>query len=725
MSQRYEAPKRINYYDGLFLTADLCSQEQTYFRQQLSYNIAALYSQGIVDGLTVELKGSYINVEPGLAFDGEGNQLIWYNEDYPSIIPEDLLDEDGSIYVYLSTNTNTKSGNYIDETPTVAFDDRSPSSSDKVLLAQLEVKNKQVTGITQTGSKATPKLQALDPTAAVSKETSELTTSKKVKAQSHRQDGVASIAPLSSSSRAYKTLEVTFPSPFEAPPSVQLTLEAKDTDLFLVANIESISSTSFRVRVMRLDGGGYSWESNQLLHWSATSYDGSHAKVENEMARQFSSGSTGEKGEDAKAVDQDSDMGAGDTESAHETQPSQPEQPVVVDPSEQPASTPHPLDMNPDTSSLNPDAAQAAMNASVSTGENASLTHNFMNQVQSLSLSASSLQASVAPERSVQSSLRLVAEPQIVEAAEESSSLADEQTPEQPTKENDPTPSAMANVNDWTVERKIDAALLSLLEVGQWKRKYPNVSEPSKNIESFRVGWWNILLQSKDDCLVAACQSYLQESSHQRSLGDQLHDILPALKQWRDNTPQFQSTIHASSTHQLFRNMAWDPTWCRIQDGYFLAKIQQSLGELDSWLNEAEVRTASGERANSQNVSDLTRGIALDGTVQGIFSLVSSETLKALGGVGKYTSAVQNRAAASSSQEMSYMQAYLQVYQAVLNETKPSDLYRYEAWSWLVNNQQNRFQYGMKVFWPKWQSGKGKTFTLTKKLIYTPSTLLA
>ncbi|HLN99595.1 MAG TPA: hypothetical protein VK208_14135 [Pyrinomonadaceae bacterium] len=72
-------PKRLNYFTGRVLTAGDFQLEQDYFRQKLKRHNRALHGFGIVAGLKVSIQSGQIIVEPGLALDCEGNELMIAN----------------------------------------------------------------------------------------------------------------------------------------------------------------------------------------------------------------------------------------------------------------------------------------------------------------------------------------------------------------------------------------------------------------------------------------------------------------------------------------------------------------------------------------------------------------------------------------------------------------------------------------------------------------------
>jgi len=68
--------KRLRYTHGQVLTAEDFLLEQEYFREKLKLHNKSLHGFGIVSGLDVSVSSGQIVVEPGLALDCEGNEIV-------------------------------------------------------------------------------------------------------------------------------------------------------------------------------------------------------------------------------------------------------------------------------------------------------------------------------------------------------------------------------------------------------------------------------------------------------------------------------------------------------------------------------------------------------------------------------------------------------------------------------------------------------------------------
>lgn len=71
-----ELLKRLRFFTGQLLTAESFELEQKYFREKLKRHNRALHGFGIVSGLKVIVDAGQIIVEPGLALDCQGNELV-------------------------------------------------------------------------------------------------------------------------------------------------------------------------------------------------------------------------------------------------------------------------------------------------------------------------------------------------------------------------------------------------------------------------------------------------------------------------------------------------------------------------------------------------------------------------------------------------------------------------------------------------------------------------
>jgi hypothetical protein len=72
----FQSLKRPNFFSGKLLTPADFKLEQQYFREKSKLHNRSLHGFGIVSGLNVALASGHIVVEPGLALDCEGNELV-------------------------------------------------------------------------------------------------------------------------------------------------------------------------------------------------------------------------------------------------------------------------------------------------------------------------------------------------------------------------------------------------------------------------------------------------------------------------------------------------------------------------------------------------------------------------------------------------------------------------------------------------------------------------
>lgn len=79
-SRESQAPNRpsvrTRFFSGRLLTAADLEREQRYVREKLKRHNRTLHGFGIVSGLKVRMNAGQIVVEPGLALDCEGNEIL-------------------------------------------------------------------------------------------------------------------------------------------------------------------------------------------------------------------------------------------------------------------------------------------------------------------------------------------------------------------------------------------------------------------------------------------------------------------------------------------------------------------------------------------------------------------------------------------------------------------------------------------------------------------------
>jgi hypothetical protein len=71
-----ESLKRLRFFTGQLLTAESFELEQKYFREKLKRHNRTLHGFGIIFGLKVIVDKGQIVVQPGMALDCEGNELV-------------------------------------------------------------------------------------------------------------------------------------------------------------------------------------------------------------------------------------------------------------------------------------------------------------------------------------------------------------------------------------------------------------------------------------------------------------------------------------------------------------------------------------------------------------------------------------------------------------------------------------------------------------------------
>ncbi len=87
---------RVNYFHGQLLSAKDFQDEQAYFLEKQRVLNRYLYGWGIVCGLNVSLHGNVVRVEPGLALDCQGNEIV-----VPKILDIPLPESETSQYIVI------------------------------------------------------------------------------------------------------------------------------------------------------------------------------------------------------------------------------------------------------------------------------------------------------------------------------------------------------------------------------------------------------------------------------------------------------------------------------------------------------------------------------------------------------------------------------------------------------------------------------------------------
>lgn len=88
-----QALKRPRFFSGRLLTPADLELEQQYVREKLKRHNRTLHGFGIVSGLKVKMNAGEIVVEPGLALDCEGNELLI--ETPQSVAPPPVVSSSG------------------------------------------------------------------------------------------------------------------------------------------------------------------------------------------------------------------------------------------------------------------------------------------------------------------------------------------------------------------------------------------------------------------------------------------------------------------------------------------------------------------------------------------------------------------------------------------------------------------------------------------------------
>ncbi|MCA1783639.1 MAG: hypothetical protein ABR500_10615 [Dermatophilaceae bacterium] len=71
-----EAPRRVNFFNGLMLTAADLAAEQEYHRRMRYLHNRLLHGYGTVSGLEVAVEEGCVHVSPGIGIDMHGREIV-------------------------------------------------------------------------------------------------------------------------------------------------------------------------------------------------------------------------------------------------------------------------------------------------------------------------------------------------------------------------------------------------------------------------------------------------------------------------------------------------------------------------------------------------------------------------------------------------------------------------------------------------------------------------
>lgn len=97
--------KRVNYYDGQIMQAEDLLAEQEYFQSKLRLHNRVAIGAGIIEGLAVWQKETKLIIEPGIALDCLGRELVLAEPVEITIEPDDKNDS-FVLMEYLETETD-------------------------------------------------------------------------------------------------------------------------------------------------------------------------------------------------------------------------------------------------------------------------------------------------------------------------------------------------------------------------------------------------------------------------------------------------------------------------------------------------------------------------------------------------------------------------------------------------------------------------------------------
>ncbi|RKP46824.1 hypothetical protein [Trinickia fusca] len=129
---------RLNYHDGMFLTAQNMTVEQNYFSNWIKYQNRYLYTPGVLSGLVVTLQGNALIVASGAGFDENGDFLIFPGTSGNMMGPASNFGNPYGLYLAYPLTGNTTS-DYVDEAAVLQNGYLSPSLPNAILLAEVQL----------------------------------------------------------------------------------------------------------------------------------------------------------------------------------------------------------------------------------------------------------------------------------------------------------------------------------------------------------------------------------------------------------------------------------------------------------------------------------------------------------------------------------------------------------------------------------------------------------
>jgi len=226
--------QRLNYYDGMFLTAGLMAIEQNYFSNWLSYQNQATYTAGVLEGLAVQAQANTLVVDYGMGLDSLGHLLVFpegSGNTFP--IPNNVTD---TFSVYLSWPASPVSGTVdtVNQQATIVMGTPAdPTTS--ILLAEVS--------LSAPGVIATVTDKRVSVTSKVAPQLSKgaITLSKAL-------NGSTAISV--AAQQAQLTQDIYYLSDqtahFTTPPLLNITVQTNTSDIF-VANVAEVSLEKFTV----------------------------------------------------------------------------------------------------------------------------------------------------------------------------------------------------------------------------------------------------------------------------------------------------------------------------------------------------------------------------------------------------------------------------------------------------------------------------------------------
>lgn len=130
---------RLNYHDGMFLTAQNMTLEQNYFSNWIKLQNRFLYTAGVLNGLAVTLQNNTLVVAAGAALDDSGDFLLFSATSGNMLPPNSTVGNPYGLFLSYPVSNNNPTGATVDEAAFLQSASLALPPSNSVPLAEVEL----------------------------------------------------------------------------------------------------------------------------------------------------------------------------------------------------------------------------------------------------------------------------------------------------------------------------------------------------------------------------------------------------------------------------------------------------------------------------------------------------------------------------------------------------------------------------------------------------------